>query len=209
MSDDRLRELERVWRASGSDQDEAAWLLAKVRAGRLTMRQLIGASLLDHTAAKLALEGLGKGDEPPGVMHDVQPFTLQRDRDVRYERLPAARAMAYPIIVDMDVRLGNRAHRVVRTVREADGDDQTREVVLNSCPRTASSWVERLAQVAAHVGWADRTPRQPPARDAGVATDPVGTPHVGLPAAPLRARPRRPRADEDPGRRRGRALGRH
>lgn len=35
MSDERLRELERRWKASGADEDEAAWVRALVDAGQL------------------------------------------------------------------------------------------------------------------------------------------------------------------------------
>ena len=40
MSDQRLRELERRWKESGSPDDEAAYLLERVRVGDLTRERL-------------------------------------------------------------------------------------------------------------------------------------------------------------------------
>ena len=57
MSDQRLRELERRWRENGTDADQAAWLLERVRAGLLTDDRLALAAYADHPAARLALEG--------------------------------------------------------------------------------------------------------------------------------------------------------
>lgn len=54
MADARLRDLERRWRASGSAQDEAAWLAARVQAGDLPAERLSLAALLGHEAALLA-----------------------------------------------------------------------------------------------------------------------------------------------------------
>ena len=57
MSDQRLRELERRWRENGTDSDQAAWLLERVRAGLLTDDRLALAAYAEHPAARLALEG--------------------------------------------------------------------------------------------------------------------------------------------------------
>ena len=40
MTDERLRELERCWRESGSVEDEAAWLRERVRVGELSEARL-------------------------------------------------------------------------------------------------------------------------------------------------------------------------
>lgn len=40
MSDARLRELERRWRETGSVEDEAAWLAARLRAGEVSAAQV-------------------------------------------------------------------------------------------------------------------------------------------------------------------------
>lgn len=54
MSDDEVRELERRWRASGSDADEAAWLVARLRAGTLEPAQVELLARLGDRAAVLA-----------------------------------------------------------------------------------------------------------------------------------------------------------
>ena len=58
MSDGDLRVLERTWRESGSEADEAAFLGARVRAGVLELVALERAEILGHRAASLALGAL-------------------------------------------------------------------------------------------------------------------------------------------------------
>lgn len=55
MSDDRLRELERRWKESGTVADEAAYLTERMRIGLLTRERLWSAGLLGSQAAKLVL----------------------------------------------------------------------------------------------------------------------------------------------------------
>lgn len=57
MSDAELRELERRWRATGSAADEAALLLAQVRAGVLTPEELRLRAYLEQPGAALAHRG--------------------------------------------------------------------------------------------------------------------------------------------------------
>lgn len=48
MGDEKLRELERRWRESGTVEDEAAYLLERVRVGDLTQERLeLAAHLLE------------------------------------------------------------------------------------------------------------------------------------------------------------------
>lgn len=58
MPDGDLRLLERAWRESGSDTDEAAFLCARVRAGLLKLEALERAETLGHSSASLALDAL-------------------------------------------------------------------------------------------------------------------------------------------------------
>ncbi len=51
MSDARLRELERRWKETGSPDDEAAYLLERVRVGDLTRERLELAAYCGHEAA--------------------------------------------------------------------------------------------------------------------------------------------------------------
>jgi hypothetical protein len=55
MSDQRLRDLERRWRETGTVEDEAAYLLERVRAGDLSRERLEIAAYLGHEGAAMAL----------------------------------------------------------------------------------------------------------------------------------------------------------
>lgn len=55
MSDQELRELERRWKSTGSTDDEAAFLLERVRTGELWPERLELASYMAHAAAVVAL----------------------------------------------------------------------------------------------------------------------------------------------------------
>lgn len=65
MTDSPLRELERRFRATGSDEDEAAWLRARLQAGSLTPSNLELASYCGHQAALIAFG------------HSVSPLTIE------------------------------------------------------------------------------------------------------------------------------------
>lgn len=72
MSDERVRELERRWRESGTVEDEAAYLRERVRVGDLSQERLELAALVGHKAAvdvvgeeQFASRGLGT--------HSVEP----------------------------------------------------------------------------------------------------------------------------------------
>ena len=56
MSDQRLRELERRWRETGSVEDEAAYLRERVRVGDLTQERLELAAYCGHEGATRATE---------------------------------------------------------------------------------------------------------------------------------------------------------
>lgn len=55
MSDERLRELERRARETGAADDQAAWLVERLRMARLTRRRLEAAAHCGHEGARLAL----------------------------------------------------------------------------------------------------------------------------------------------------------
>lgn len=62
MSDAKLRELERRWKETGSVEDEAAYLLERVRVGDLTRERLELAAYCGHEGARRAV-GTGNDDE--------------------------------------------------------------------------------------------------------------------------------------------------
>lgn len=65
MRDERLRALERRWRASGAPEDEQEFLLARVRAGALSMvRVRYAAALGDAAAVRLGLGSLDPAPDP-------------------------------------------------------------------------------------------------------------------------------------------------
>jgi hypothetical protein len=55
-SDEKLRDLERTFRQTGSPDDEAAWLLERVRIGELTPERLELAAYCGHEAARRAIQ---------------------------------------------------------------------------------------------------------------------------------------------------------
>lgn len=74
--DDALRELERRWRASAAPEDEAAWLRARVRAGKLDPWRLELAAACGHPA-------LGGDESPPLAFErwlERLPFAGRRGR---------------------------------------------------------------------------------------------------------------------------------
>jgi len=56
MSDANLRELERRWRETGSVEDEAAWLLQRLRVGELDEERLRLAAYCSHEPSRIALD---------------------------------------------------------------------------------------------------------------------------------------------------------
>lgn len=57
MSDTKLRDLERRWRETGTVEDEAAYLLERVRVGDVTRERLELAAQCGHAAARSTLVG--------------------------------------------------------------------------------------------------------------------------------------------------------
>ena len=64
MTDSRLQQLRRAWEASGSVEDEAAYLRERVRVGELSQERLELAALCGHEPARASLEDPPK-DQPP------------------------------------------------------------------------------------------------------------------------------------------------
>lgn len=55
MSDERLRDLERRWKETGSVEDEAAWITERMRVGMLAQDRVELAAYCGHQAARKAL----------------------------------------------------------------------------------------------------------------------------------------------------------
>ena len=87
MTDDRLRELERRFQATGAPEDEGAWLRAQMRAGLISEKELRLRAYEKDEAARLAL-GDWKNDNAW-----FEALKEKHDREAA-ERLTAARAEA-------------------------------------------------------------------------------------------------------------------
>jgi hypothetical protein len=70
--DGRQRTRERHWRAGGSVEDEARWLVDRVRTRTLEVEALQLAACCDHPAAQQALAGLGVEASPTTWVTDVR-----------------------------------------------------------------------------------------------------------------------------------------
>lgn len=69
MSDERLRELQRRWRETGSVEVEALYLQERVRSGGLRKDRLLLAAYSGHEGARLAADG-----EAPPTIHSIRDF---------------------------------------------------------------------------------------------------------------------------------------
>lgn len=69
MRDERLRQLERAWRLSGSERDECAWLAERARLGQLKQGSLQLAAYCLHPAAGQACLRLGLSVASPDEEH--------------------------------------------------------------------------------------------------------------------------------------------
>jgi hypothetical protein len=67
VSDSRLRDLERRWKETGAAEDEAAFLLERLRVGDLTAERLELAAHCGHPAGQLAL---GRPVQPRGPVRE-------------------------------------------------------------------------------------------------------------------------------------------
>jgi hypothetical protein len=74
MADERLRELERLAKASGDPLDKGALLRARVRAGAITQDRLELAAYAGHPGARVAL-----GGQPVSVVTKDQTITSEPD----------------------------------------------------------------------------------------------------------------------------------
>lgn len=111
MGDARLRGLERRWRESGSDADEAAYLRERARAGVLASQKL-------ELARYCGYEALGGAEDPPRSLGDWiahMPFRGRRGALLRdWARVPLAAGRALEPVV-----LGLGAGRVVPAALDA------------------------------------------------------------------------------------------
>ncbi len=93
MSDEALRALERAFEESHAPADEAAWLAARERAGRLERSRLELAAFCGHKAARLALGAAAPREEP-----DIRKWCHALDRYGLEACVRAAHAAALNVV---------------------------------------------------------------------------------------------------------------
>lgn len=113
MSDERLRSLERRWNESGSVEDEAAYLLERVRGGDLSHKTLITAAYLHGEGARLAL-----GSQAPEIPREFQDWVDRLpDSDLQLElRVRIVLACIQVVLPHCDGEL----HEIPETVRRIE-----------------------------------------------------------------------------------------
>jgi len=89
MTDSRRRELERRFRATGTDADAARLLVERVRAGGLPGERVRLAAFCGHGPARLAL-----GDEAPPAAPELGPWLLELEEFGKEALVRAALAAA-------------------------------------------------------------------------------------------------------------------
>lgn len=83
MTDFRLQELKRAWEASGSVEDEAAYLRERLRIGDLTPERLELAAQCGHKGAISALSDALEPRSPAQIAYSLVP-SLKEDRCMRW-----------------------------------------------------------------------------------------------------------------------------
>ena len=101
MSDADLRELERRFRETGSVEDEAAWLRARVQAGELEQGKLELAAYCGHEGAR-SLFAAREDDLPPTKARELRRWIRGLSRAGRTPQVRAALAVVTP-----EVRTGS------------------------------------------------------------------------------------------------------
>lgn len=97
MVDATVREHERRWRETGAPEDQARWLVARLRAGELTRERLELAACLGSHAARAALDGQVRAwDAPSDAGSWLVALTAWGDEVLVRGLALAARALAAP-----------------------------------------------------------------------------------------------------------------
>lgn len=92
MSDQKLRELERRWKETGSPEDEATWLLERVRVGDLTRERLELAAYCGHEGAKRLVQS---PDVPADLWDWAKGLGRWEKRTVAFVAAEAAESVLY------------------------------------------------------------------------------------------------------------------
>ncbi len=188
MSDERLREVERRAREPGTPDDQAAWLVERLRMGRLTRRRLEAAAHCGHEGARLVL---GTKPLPAPTREWARRLVEPGERELAVVALAAvARALFEHCAgletdaeqrarIDLHAYLLDTLHAWRRTptvrARQAVLDDMRGMVPGPISPRNEAEWVIRAANNA--VGRAVQSVTAGKADVPGFFADGLG--HVG------------------------------
>ena len=144
VSDADLRELERRFRESGSVEDEAAWLSARVKAGELDEDKL-------HLAAHLGYEAAIGDVGPPTLLEtDAEVFVAWADGLSRWGKHMAAlqvlRERAWPEEPPHINSGGNPNHAYLRRAFQILGGSECVEVVRDELVRWALGYSDPVRE---------------------------------------------------------------
>jgi hypothetical protein len=107
MSDERLRELERRWKETGSVEDEAKYLAERVRVGDLTNERLELAAYCGHQAAQRVAGSVHEDGNPTDVMEWTDG--LRRWGIEPYARAAVAKDRCYESLRPLNVSDATRS----------------------------------------------------------------------------------------------------
>lgn len=162
MADPGLRELERRWRQSGAPDDEARWLVARLRKGELDAGRLELAACCDHRPADQALRAVGIAPSPTSWVTDVRRWG--DDPCVRAGLVAARLALpvwaeAFPAdgrpaaILDLVARwleaAGGERRDAEQAVLDAEDAAVAAQAEVEDAADLAASWGAHLAEQAA------------------------------------------------------------
>lgn len=122
MSDEKLRELERRWKETGAVEDEAAYLLERVRAGELTQERLELAARMGNRGAMFAanLPRLADLNEALDMFAGVSPQLIAAAAAAVYEPVAehASKRQASPGSSQWQTSLSGARHwEIVKQLR--------------------------------------------------------------------------------------------
>jgi hypothetical protein len=113
VSDERLRELERVWRATGSTDDRLRWLLERRRAGALSIERLELGVHCGHELAEVVL-AQAQGREPTLVDTKVEGWLKRWRRRTRTDWVRSLEAWGMSAITEYARSLREQVEKELR-----------------------------------------------------------------------------------------------
>lgn len=159
MSDERLRELERRARETGAADDQAAWLVERLRRGRLSTRKLEAAAHCGHEGARLVV---GTKGDPEPTREWARRLAVPGDRELTLVALTAIGRCLLDHCADLGPNDGQRVRidlerALLVAIQAWRSSTSTREAVVQASyarlpgpitPRTPTDWAIQGAHTA-------------------------------------------------------------